>query len=66
LNGFGKVRHGEMLGAFEVGDSPGNFEDAVVCASGKSLLLHGALEQPLGVWAELSVDTNLPRVHLGV
>jgi hypothetical protein len=38
-------------GAFKVGDGAGHFENAVVGAGGEALLLHGALEQALGVGA---------------
>ncbi len=66
LDGFGEVGDGEVLGAFEIGDGAGDFEDAIVGAGGEALLLHGALEQPLGVGAELAVGANLARGHLRV
>lgn len=66
LDGFSEVRDGQVLGTFEVGNGAGNFEDAIVGAGGKALLLHGAFEQALGVGAEFAVDANLPRVHLGI
>ena len=55
-----------FLGAFEVGDGAGHFKDAVVGAGGEALLLHGALEKPLGVGAEFAVGANLARGHLRV
>ena len=56
----------EVLGAFKVGDGAGHFEDAVVGAGGEALLLHGALEQALGVGAQLAVGADLAGGHLRV
>ena len=66
LDGLGKVGHGQALRSVEVGDSPRHLEDAVVGAGGESLLLHGTLEQPLGVGAELAVGADLTRGHLRI
>ena len=49
LDGFGEMRHREVLCAFEIGDGARHFEDAVVGARRESLLLHGAFQQALGV-----------------
>src|SRR5271157_4212790 len=66
LDGLGEVGYGEVLDAFEVGDGTRDFEDAVVGAGGESLLLHGALEEALGVGAQLAVGANLAGGHLRV
>jgi len=66
LNGFGEVRHGQMFGAFKIGNGASDFEDAIVGAGCKSLLLHGTLKQPFRVGAELAVGANLTGGHLGV
>ena len=52
--------------AFEVRDGAGYFKDAVVGAGGEALLLHGPLEKPFGVGAQLAVGANLAGGHLGV
>jgi hypothetical protein len=66
LDGFREMRNGKPFGALEIGDGARHFKDAVVSTGGKSLLLHGALKQAFGVGAELAVDANLARRHLGV
>src|ERR1700679_4176156 len=66
LDGFREVRDGEISGAFKVGDGAGDLEDAVVSAGGKTLLLHGALEESLGVGRELAVGANLAGGHLRI
>ncbi len=52
--------------AFQIGDGARHFQNAVVGARGEALLLHGALQQALGVGAEFAVGANLPGVHLRV
>ena len=52
--------------AFKIGDGARDFKNAIVGAGGQALLLHGALEQPLGVGAQLAVGANLARSHLRV
>jgi hypothetical protein len=66
LDGFGQMGDGQVLGAFEVGDGAGHFEDAIVRARGEALLLHGALQQALGIGAQFAVGANLARGHLRV
>ena len=66
MDGFGDVGDGEVLGGFEVGDGAGDFKDAVVGASGESLLEHGALEELFSVGRELAVGANLTGGHLRV
>src|ERR1035438_6866274 len=66
LNGLGQVSHGQMLGALQIRDGPRNFEDAVVGAGGQALLLHGPLQQALGIGAQFAVGANLARSHLRV
>lgn len=41
-------------------------EDAVVRPRGEALLLHGLLQKPLGIGAELAMGANLARRHLRV
>ena len=66
LDGFGKMGHGQVLSAFEVRNCASNFEDAVVSPRGEALLLHGPLQEPLGIGAELAMGANLARCHLRV
>jgi hypothetical protein len=66
LDGFGDVGNGDGGSGFEVGDGAGDFEDAVVGAGAEALLLHGALEQALGVGGELAEGADLLGGHLGV
>src|SRR5208337_2077934 len=66
LDGLSQVSDREMLDAFQIRDGPGDFENAVVGARGQSLLLHGALQQALGVFAQFAIGTNLAGGHLGV
>jgi len=66
LDGFGQVRDGEAVGAFEVGDGSSDFKDPVVGAGGQPLLLHGALEETFGVWTQFAVGPDLPGGHLGI
>src|ERR1039458_9128097 len=63
LDGFGDVADGDVLCSGQVGDGARNLEDAVVGAGGEALLLHGALEQALGVGRELAEGTDLLGVH---
>ncbi len=48
LDRLGDMRHGDRRLGVEIGDRPGNLEDAVVGAGRQSLLLHRPFEQPLG------------------
>ena len=66
LDGFGQMGDGQVLGALEIRDGAGHFEDAVMGARGEALLLHGALKQAFGVGAEFAMGTNLARGHLRV
>jgi len=66
LNGFGDVFDGDVLLGGEVGDGTGDLEDAVVGASAETLLLHGTLEQALGVGGEFAKSPDLLGVHLRV
>src|ERR1700683_2322206 len=59
-------RLGDMLGldvrrVFDVGDSAGDFQDAVVGAGTESLLSHGALEQSFTVSREFAEGAYVPR-----
>src|SRR5579863_1094672 len=66
LDSLGEMGDCQALGSFKVGDGSSHFQDAVVGPSGKSLLLHGAFEEPFGVGAQLAVGANLARRHLRV
>jgi hypothetical protein len=66
LDGLGEVGHGQVFDAFKIGDGAGDFEDAIMGAGGESLLLHGALEQMLGIGAQLAIGANLTGGHLRV
>ena len=58
--------NGDGGGGFEVGDSAGDLEDAVVGAGAEALLLHSALEEPFGIGGELAEGADLLGGHLGV
>jgi hypothetical protein len=60
------VGDGDGGGGFEVGDGAGDLEDAVVGAGAEALLLHGALEEALGVGGQLAEGADLLGGHLGV
>src|ERR1039458_5308579 len=64
LDGFGDVADGDVLSAGPAGYCVRVLEDAVVGAGGKALLLHGALQQVLGVGRELAEGTDLLGIHL--
>jgi hypothetical protein len=66
LDGFSKVLDGDVRGAFQVGNSAGDFQDAVMSAGGEPLLLHGALQQALGVGGKLAESANLLGGHLRI
>ena len=66
MDGFCEVGDSDVLGALKVRDGAGHFEDSVVHACGQSLLLHGALQQPLGVGVQLAMSADLARGHLRV
>jgi hypothetical protein len=66
LDGFCEVGDSEVLGELKIRDGAGHFEDAVVYACGQALLLHGALQQPLGVGVQLATGADLARGHLRV
>src|ERR1019366_10569068 len=66
LDGFGNVADGDVGLGGEVGDGAGDFEDAIMGAGGEALLLHGALQQALGVGGELAEGADLLGVHLRV
>jgi len=57
-----QVGDGQVLGTFEIGNGPSDLENAVVGARGQALLLHGALQQALGVLAQFAVGANLAVV----
>src|ERR1700722_10726041 len=52
LDGFGDVFGLDRVGAFEVGDGAGDFQDAVVGAGAEALLGHGAFEQAFAIGGE--------------
>ena len=66
LDGLGEVGDGEVFDAFEICDRPGNFQDAIMGASGEALLLHGSFKQTLGIRTEFTVCANLPGCHLRI
>jgi hypothetical protein len=53
-----------MLGALQIRNRPGDFENAVVHARSQSLLLHCSFQEPLSIRAQFAVDADLPRGHL--
>src|ERR1700755_765261 len=60
------MRDCEAVSAFEVCNGARNFKDAVMRASGETLLLHGALEQSFGIGPEFAVCADLASRHLSV
>lgn len=66
LDGLRDMFYGDVLRSLQVGDGTGRLQDAVVGTGAESLLLHGALQQPLGLRGKLAIETNLLRPHLGV
>src|SRR5438045_1716954 len=66
LDGLGDVFGLDLRRAFEVGDRPRYFEDAVVRARRESLLAHGALQQVLAIGRQVAVDADLARAHLRI
>ena len=50
----------------QVGNRARDLQDAVVGAGAQPLLHHGALQQVLGVGAQLAILADLARAHLGV
>ena len=60
------MSYGQMLGAFQIRDCPRYLENAVVGARGQALLLHGPLQEVLGLGAQLTMGANLARGHLRV
>ena len=66
LDSLGEMRHVQPIGAFQIGDGPGYFEDAVVGSRREPLLLHGPLQEALGVRAQFAIGANLPGGHLRI
>src|ERR1039458_5018511 len=64
LDGFGDGADGDVLNARPARGGARDLEDAVVGAGGKALLLHGALQQALGVGGEFAKGPDLLGVHL--
>jgi hypothetical protein len=56
----------QVCGVFEIGDSAGDLEDAVVGAGAESLLRHGSFEQAFAVCGEFAKGADVARRHLGV
>ena len=51
---------------FQIGNGPGDLQDAVVSAGAQALLLHGTLEHAFAVGIEFAVRPDLARSHLGI
>ena len=66
MDGFGDVLGLNSLLAFQIGDRAGDFEDAIVCSGGKTLLGHGAFEQAFAIRGEFTECADVPRAHLGI
>jgi len=64
LNAFGNVFGLNCLFAFEISDSPGDFEYAVIGTRGESLLGHGAFEQAFAIWREFAESADVAGRHL--
>src|ERR1700687_3402654 len=66
LDGFGDVFGFEVRRLFEVGDSAGHLQNAVVGAGAQTLLGHGAFEQALAVRREFAEGADVSGRHLSV
>ena len=70
MDGFGDVFGLDRVGAFEVGDGAGDFQDAVVGAGAEALLGHGAFEQAFAIGGERACGADasgtLNRADYGI
>jgi len=66
LDGLGNVFRVNSRFAFEIGDSSGDFQNAIMGACRKSLLGHGAFEQAFAVGLELAEGADVTRRHLRI
>lgn len=66
LDGLGHVRALDILAAVQVGDGPGDLEDAGVGPGAQTETLHGLFEQPARFGINRAVPSDLPAAHLGV
>ena len=66
LDGLEEVRRLYPIAGGQVGDGPGDLEDAVVGAGGEAEALHGLLEQISELRVERAVFAYLPVAHAGV
>ncbi len=66
LEGFGEVGNTYFIIASQIGDGPGDFQDAVESPGGEAKLLGGGLEQVFGAGLQLAVFPNFGRPHLRV
>jgi hypothetical protein len=64
LNRFCDVLGLEVWRVFQVGDSAGHFQDAVVGASAEALLGHGAFEQAFAVGGQLAKAVEVILIAL--
>jgi len=66
LNGFAEVVWFDRIRGVEIGDSAGNFQDAVVGASGKAEASYGVFQKFFAVRRDGALFANEARGHLGV
>ena len=66
LNRLRQVAHLDALGAFQVGDGAGNFQDAVVGTGGEAEPLHGGLQDGEAGGVGHGELMQQLGVHLGV
>jgi hypothetical protein len=66
LDSFSNMGDGDRRLGVKISDGSGNFEDAVVGASGQALLHHCAFEEAFGFGGELAEGAHLAGAHLRV
>jgi hypothetical protein len=62
-DGFANVIGGDAIGAFEVGDGTGDFEDAILGAGAEVVFGHGGLEHGERRFVQRAVGLEFARAH---
>jgi hypothetical protein len=65
-DGFADVIGGDAVGAFEVGDGAGDFQDAIVGAGAEVVFGHGVLQHGERRFVERAVGLEFARAHARV
>lgn len=64
VNGFCQMSFIDRLAAFEIGDGPPHFQDAIIGPGGKAEGFHGGAEQRLGQRRWSTITAQVTRGHV--